>query len=485
MDILVLTGSPKGEVSVTLQYVTYLRKTRPAHRFEVLEVAREVGRLERTPSAWEALEGALRRADLVLWAFPVYVLLVPSQYKRFLELLLERGAGSLLAGKYAAALSTSIRYFDHTAHQYVHAVSDDLGLKYLGFHSAGMLDLLEAEGRGRLDRFADFVESAVARAVPVQRTHPPLRWPELTYVPQTPPRVSPLGGRRAVIVTDDDGRSPNLAAMTDRLARAFSGAVEVVNLHQVDIRGGCLGCLHCGYDNVCAYTDGFADFFQTKLASADIVVLAGAVRDRALSSKWKQFFDRTFYKGHVPSFGGKQVALLVAGPLAQLPHLRQALAAWADTYEYHAHFLTDEVATSGELDSLVDALAERLVRSAETGYVPARTFLGVGGRKLLRDSLYGPLRVPFRADIRYYHAHGGFDFPQGDYRTRLANALLLPLTWLAPARRWLYTHANQKLVEPFGQVLRAVPVASAGALAPAPSASSPPPEDAPRPANGA
>lgn len=457
MDILVLSGSPKGEVSVTMQYVTYLRKTRPAHRFEVLDVAREVGRLERTPSAWEKLEGALRQANLVLWAFPVYLLSVPSQYKRFIELLLERGAVSLLAGKYAAALSTSIHYFDHTAHQYVHAVSDDLGLRYLGFHSAGMMDLLEAEGRGRLERFADFVESAVARAVPVQRTHPPLRWPDLTYAPQTPLRVSPLGGRKAVIVTDDDGRSPNLVAMTDRLARAFSGAVEVVNLHQVDIRGGCLGCIHCGYDNVCAYTDGFADFFQTKLVPADIVVLAGAVRDRALSSKWKQFFDRSFFKGHVPSLSGKQVGFLVAGPLAQLPHLRQALAGWADTWEYHAHFLTDEVATSGELDALVDALADRLVRCAEAAYVPPHTFLGVGGRKLFRDALYGPLRVPFRADIRYYDAHGGFDFPQGDYRTRLANALLVPLTWFAPLRRWLYAHVNRKLVEPFAPVLGAIP----------------------------
>jgi NAD(P)H-dependent FMN reductase len=90
MNIVVLNGSPKGEVSVTMQYVAYLKKKFPGHAFEVFDVAREVSRLEREPAAWDALQDRLREAQLVLWAFPVYFLSVPSQYKRFIELLLER-----------------------------------------------------------------------------------------------------------------------------------------------------------------------------------------------------------------------------------------------------------------------------------------------------------------------------------------------------------------------------------------------------------
>ena len=33
-------------------------------------------------------------------------------------------------GKHAAALSTSIRFFDHTAHNYIHAISDDWKMRY-------------------------------------------------------------------------------------------------------------------------------------------------------------------------------------------------------------------------------------------------------------------------------------------------------------------------------------------------------------------
>lgn len=454
MNIIVLNGSPKGAVSVTMQYVAYLKKRFPAHAFEVLDVAREVGRLERDRTAWDQLEGRLGAAQLVLWAFPVYYLLVPSQYKRFIELLMERGAGRLLAGKPAAALSTSVHYFDHTAHEYVQAVSEDLGLTYLGFHSAEMMDLTGPDGRAQLERFAARLFAGVERPAPVPRAHPPLRWPSLQYSPGAPRPAIERGDRKVVIVTDADGSSPNLESMTERLRRSFTGAVEVVNLRDLDIRGGCLGCMKCGDDNICAYTDGFVEFYRSTLVSADVIVYAGAVRDRYLSSKWKQFFDRSFFNGHVPSLAAKQVGFLIEGPLAQLPHLRQALTAWADFGECHAHFLTDESEDSATLDALIEAMARRLVDCSVEGYLPPRTFLAVGGHKVLRDQIYGLLRLPFRADCRYYDAHGGFDFPQRDWRMRLRNAFLVPLTWVPPIRRRLFADVKHKMVEPFAPVLR-------------------------------
>ena len=454
MNIVVLNGSPKGKVSVTMQYVAYLQKKFPAHAFEVLDVAWEVHRLERDQGSWESLEGRLGAAQLVLWAFPVYCLLVASQYKRFIELLVERRSERVLAGKPTAALSTSVHYYDHTAHEYVHAVSEDLGLTYLGFHSAGMMDLTRPEERLRLERFAEHLFAAVERPTPVPRTHPSLRWPAVRYSPGAQRPGIDQGDRKVVIVTDADGSSPNLEAMTERLRRSFAGPVEVVNLHEVDTRGGCLGCLKCGYDNRCAYTDGFVEFFKTKLVPADVIVVAGAVRDRYLSSKWKQFFDRSFFNGHVPSLAGKQLGFLVAGPLAQLPHLRQALTAWSDIGECHAHFLTDEVDDSVALDALLEALARRLVECSLAAYMPPRTFLAVGGHKVLRDNIYGLLRLPFQADCRYYEAHGRFDFPQKDYPTRLRNAYLVPLTWIPALRRRLFADVKQKMVEPFETVLR-------------------------------
>ena len=38
MKLLVLNGSPKGDVSVTMQYVKFIRKQFPEHEYQVLNI---------------------------------------------------------------------------------------------------------------------------------------------------------------------------------------------------------------------------------------------------------------------------------------------------------------------------------------------------------------------------------------------------------------------------------------------------------------
>ncbi|MGD0081095.1 MAG: NAD(P)H-dependent oxidoreductase [Methanoregula sp.] len=454
MKIVVLNGSPKGDISVTMQYVAFIRKKFPEHRYEILNVAHDIRKLEKDTEAWNKTIESIRSADMVLWAFPLYYLVVSSQYKRFIELIFERKAQDACAGTYAASLSTSIHFFDQIAHAYIHAVSDDLGMKYLGFYSAEMRDLLSDEERKRLEKFASLLITAVQEKVPVQRENAPLVWPAHTYVPGKEQKSPGTGTKKVVILTDSDGSSPNLAAMTDRLLKNFSGSSEMINLHDVNIKGGCLGCCQCGYDNTCVYTDGYADFFKNKLVPADIIIMAGSVHDRYLSSAWKQFFDRSFFLGHTPALEGRQIGFVIAGPLGQIPSLKEALAAWADNGGCHAQFVTDEVSGSGELDALLDAMAARLVRCAEAGYIPPRTFYAIGGHKVFRDSIYGGLRIAFQADYRYYREHGMFDFPQGDLKTRLFNAVLIPLMRIPGFRKKVFADMKHHMTAPFGQVLR-------------------------------
>jgi multimeric flavodoxin WrbA len=453
MKIVVLNGSPKGDVSVTMQYVAYLRKKFPGHAYEILNVAQDVRKIERDTAAWDAVIGSTRSADLVLWAFPLYYMVVCSQYKRFIELIFERNAQDAFAGTYAASLSTSIHYFDQTAHAYIHAVSDDLGMKYLGFYSAEMRDLLSGEERERLEKFASVLFGSVKEQYPVQRENAPLVWPAHAYVPGPRQNPVPSGTKKVVILTDSDGSSPDLDAMTDRLLKNFSGPVEMVNLHDVDIRGGCLGCCRCGYDNTCVYTDGYTGFFKDTLVPADIIIMAGSVRDRYLSSIWKQFFDRSFFNGHIPALAGKQIGFVIAGPLRQLPTLKEVLTAWADNGGCHAQFVTDEVSASGELDALLDAMAARLLQCAETGYLPPRTFYAVGGQKVFRDNIYSGMRLVFQADYRYYRDHGKFDFPQADLTTRLMNAVLVPLTRIPGFRKKVFADMKHHMIAPFAPVL--------------------------------
>ena len=454
MKIVVLNGSPKGDVSVTMQYIAFIRKKFPEHSYEIFNIAHQIKKIEKDTAAWDTILAGIRSADLVFWAFPLYYLLVCSQYKRFIELIFERGAQDAFAGKYAASLSTSIHFFDQTAHAYIHAVSDDLGMKFLGAFSAEMKDLLKEEERKRLEKFTSLLFTAVNEKIPVQPENAPLIPSSFLYVPGREQKNVQAGTKKVVIVTDDDGSSPNLAAMTGRLRSGFSGPIEIINLHGLDIRGGCLGCCQCGYDNTCVYNDGYLDFFKNKLVPADIIIMAGSVHDRYLSSAWKQFFDRSFFKGHTPGLDGKQIGFVIAGPVRQISCLKEALAAWADNGGCHALFVTDEVQESGNLDSLLDTLAGRLVQGAESGYIPPHTFYAVGGHKIFRDNIYAGMRFVFQADYRYYREHKMFDFPQADVKTRLLNAVLIPLTRIPGFRKKVFADMKHHMTEPFAPVLR-------------------------------
>jgi NAD(P)H-dependent FMN reductase len=82
MKILVLNGSPKGELSVTMQYVRYMQKRNPTHDFAINHISQRIKLLDEHPEAFAEVIGQVRTADALLWATPVYYFLVPTQYKQ-------------------------------------------------------------------------------------------------------------------------------------------------------------------------------------------------------------------------------------------------------------------------------------------------------------------------------------------------------------------------------------------------------------------
>jgi multimeric flavodoxin WrbA len=455
MKIVVLNGSPKGDVSVTRQYVLYLEKVFPQHHVVVLNVAQQSKKLEKDSAAFDEVIEEVRSADGVIWAFPLYVLLVCSQYKRFIELIAERGANSAFHGKYAATLSTSINYFDSNAHVYMRSVCEDLEMKFVGIYSAKMHDLTKPDERRRLHLFAEDFFTSIEGGLEFPRLSAafPMVAPEefpakspRPYQPVSPVRPADTHGRKIVILTDGQTDSQSdampyaqlgqesLLAMTARLNAAFGGNARMVNLYDIEIKGGCQGCLRCGAAYKCAYTgkDGFIDFYNTVLVPADIIVFAGTIVARQLSWKWREFFDRSFFNTHTPSLVGKQFAFVVAGPLSLLPEFRETYEAWTEWQQSNlVTFISDEAGTwrgarePGVLDAALDQLAERLVRLADAAFIRPRTFLGVAGMKIFRDDIWSELRVVFRADHRAYKRLGFYDFPQ----RRIGHRILMGLAW--------------------------------------------------------
>jgi multimeric flavodoxin WrbA len=457
MKIVVLNGSPKGEISVTMQYVGFIQKKFPQHELKVLNIAQSGRQIESKAEIFQAIIEDIKEADGILWAFPLYVFLVHSQYKRFIELISERSAEAAFKGKPAAILTTSIHFYDHTAHNYMHGICDDLDMNFYASYSAEMYDLLKESERAKLLLFfQDFFE-VIDRKAPASKVYPPLNVQASEYTPRT--AVDPVDtcGRKIVIVTDEEEDHRNLKQMVQRVAAHFTGQAEVINLHNVDIKGGCLGCIRCGYDNTCVYRgkDGFIDFYNGKLKTADILIFAGTIRDRYLSSLWKKFFDRGFFNTHTPTLMGKQIAFLVSGPLEQLANLRQIIEAYTEWQQANlVGIVTDEERDSQKIDDLLRELAIRSVKYVNAQYSRPTTFLGLGGRKIFRDEIWGELQFPFAADHQFYKNKGFYDFPQKDYTTRMRNVILGWMIKIPAIRKRIYGEMMiGKIVEPFQKLL--------------------------------
>jgi multimeric flavodoxin WrbA len=438
MKITVLNGSPKGNVSVTMQYIYLLQRKFPQHELKILNIAQRIRRIENDAQAFRKITDEVKSSDGVLWAFPLYVFLVHSGYKRFIELISEKKAGDCFRNKHAAILTTSIHFFDHTARNYVQAICDDLDMQYVGAFTADMRDFFEATKREMLKVFFEDFLKYIEEQRPVSKSYAPLQKNDFNYAPGKTNGAVCQGDKRIVILTDCEQRYGNLDKMIKRFRRSFERDTELINLHEVEIKGPCLGCLRCGFDYKCAYTgkDGFIEFFNSKLKTADILVFAGMVKDRYLSSKWKQFLDRAFFNTHTPVLSGKQMAFLVSGPLAQIPNLREIFQAYVEWQQSNlVDFVTDESGDSAQIDALLQGLAERLVRFTERNYIPPKTFLGTAGMKIFRDNIWGRLRFVFQADHNFYKKHGVYDFPQKDLKGRLLNTFLIPLTKIPRIRR--------------------------------------------------
>ena len=457
MKIVVLNGSPKGDLSVTMQYIHFVKKKFPQHGWVVHNISQRINAIEKKEEAFREIIDDIRSAAGVVWAFPVYFLLVPSNYKRFIELIWERGGEDAFKDKYAAALSTSIHYYDHIAHKYINAISDDLDMKYVDGFSADMYDLLDENERKRLLLFAKHYFGAIDSHLPRPKNFRPLVQNSFEYAPGAIAKKFDTENRKIVVLTDAGNGETNLRRMIQQFAEIASNKAELINLHEIDIQGGCLGCIQCGYDNSCAYghTDGFVDFFDNKIKTADILVIAGSVTDRYLSSRWKLFFDRSFYNNHVPIMAGKQLGFIISGPLSHIPHLTQALEGFYECQ--HANivdFVTDECGDSTEIDFQLQALAERLIQFSKDGYVRPISFLGLGGRKIFRDDIFGRLRFPFRADHNFFKRHGAYDYPQKNHKLRIRNSIMLWLSRMPSFRKEVYTRRmKSEMVKPLLKIV--------------------------------
>ena len=407
MKIAVINGSPKGKYSITLQTVLYLQRKFPDHEFAVLHAGQKIKALEKDFS--EARE-LLSSSDAILFSYPVYTFLCPSQLHRFIELL--KADGLDISGKYATQISTSKHFYDVTAHRYIEENAADLGLRYIRGLSADMEDLLTDAGKRDAEKFFErflfSVENGIFETGTKQSAFAPVR----ASAAESGPKKS---GKDIVIITDEKNPDSNLTCMTERFRALFPYDTRVVNIADYPLQGGCLGCFRCAVSEKCVYKDGFDSFLREKIQTADAIVYAFTVSDHSMGARFKMYDDRNFCNGHRTVTVGMPVGYLCSGPYSAESNLRDVIEARSET---GGNFFCGVAADETDPDAAVDKMVRSLTFALETGHTAPQNFWGVGGMKIFRDLIW-QMRGMMRADHKFYKKQGIYDFPQKKFFSSL------------------------------------------------------------------
>lgn len=437
MKIAVLNGSPKGKYSITLQTVEYLQKKFPQCEFRYVHAGQRIKTLEKDPS--EAFR-IIAEADMLLFSYPVYTFIAPSQLHRFIELMKESGPD--ISGKYATQITTSKHFYDVTAHKYIEQNCYDLKLKYMHGLSADMDDLLTGKGRREAESFWKQILFNVDNNI--YQTPPPAAVPVKRHI-YTPglPRVPKKNGFDTVIVTNCTKDDVHLKNMITDFIAIYPYKAKVVNISEFGFAGGCLGCFNCANDGTCIYKDNFDTFLRNEIQSTDATVYAFTIKDHSMGASFKLYDDRQFCNGHRTVTMGKPVGYIVSGDYRNEYNLQTIIEGRAEVGQnYLAWVATDEADIAEELRKL----SAKLSYALENRLAMPQNFYGVGGMKIFRDLIY-LMRGLMKADHRFYKKHGMYDFPQKKIGTVMKMQLVGALLAMPSVRKKIGSKMNDGTTE--------------------------------------
>lgn len=463
MNILVINGSPKGDYSITLQTILYLQKKFQDCNFEILHVGQKIKALERdfAPAAEQ-----IKKADVLLFSYPVYTFIAPCQLHRFIELMKENKVD--VSGKFATQLTTSKHFYDVTAHRYVMENSQDMGLKFVRGLSADMEDLLEEKGQKEAENFWKHflwcVEKDIYEPIPVKGETAPLKETTVPEASQMSAKTEEAESKAAeskasedsieakkgiVIVTDCEKDDQTLQAMIDRFQAVIDYSTRVVNIREYPFRGGCLGCFNCAVSGKCVYIDGFDDYLRNDIQNGDAIVYAFTIKDHSMGAAFKMYDDRQFCNGHRTVTMGMPIGYLVNGHYSQEENLRMIIEGRA---EVGSNFLAGVATNETNPDQAIDNMAANLVYVLKNKHTQPQNFFGVGGMKIFRDLIY-LMQGMMKADHKFYKVHGQYDFPQKKKGTLIKMYLVGMLISNSKIKNKMGNAMNEGMIMPYRKVL--------------------------------
>lgn len=450
MKVLVFNGSPKGNNSITLQSVEYLKKHFDEDEFKVLNIGQKIRKYEQQMECDKVIE-MIKQSDLILFSYPVYTFIAPYQLHRFIEVLKERLDYTEATEKFMTQITTSKHFYDITAHKYIEDNAHDLGLRVIKGLSADMDDLLSHEGRMDLMNFWKYVQFSVKN-----------KCFESKEVMKSAERIiyqAPFNESKkseeydTVIVTNCENSDENLQNMIEGFKKYYPYKIREINILDFKFVGGCIGCFNCASDGKCIYKDGFDSYLREEIQSADAIIYAASIKDHSLGASFKLYDDRQFCNGHRTVTMGMPVGYILSGDYSKESNLRTIIEGRCEVgHNFLTGVATDEIQSQDDISENLNKLAKTTAYALENHMVLPQNFLGVGGMKIFRDLIY-LMRGLMKEDHRFYKKHGIYDFPQKKIGTRLKIDLIGLLMSIPAVKKNAKGKMNEAMIKPYKKAI--------------------------------
>jgi len=449
MNIIVLSGSPRGKFSITLQTVLYIQKHFKNDYFEILNVGQQIKQYERD---MDLAVKKLLNADMILFCYPVYTFIAPYQLHRFIELIKEKKVN--LSGKFAAQITTSRHFYDNTAHKFIEENCLDLKLKYIHGLSAEMGDLLTEQGQKDVMKFWEYVHFCFESDIYVSANKKTSSLSDLSvddkklYIPFF--SESKKSDRYdTLIVTNCEDHDENLENMISDFRNVYPYSTRVINIRKYPFSGGCLGCFNCEIYGNCIYKEGFDVFLRGEIQSADAIVYAFTIKDHSMGASFKLYDDRKFCNGHRTVTMGMPVGYIVSGSYSLEHNLRLIVEARC---EVGRNFLCGVASDEEDTAKSIEMLSMKLDYALQNKLVFPQNFLGVGGLKIFRDLIYS-MKGLMKQDHKFYKKHGMYDFPQKKIGTILKFKFIGMLLSMPFVSKKINSRINETMIRPYKKLI--------------------------------
>ncbi len=461
MKIVALNGSPKGKYSNTIQIIRYIGSCYSDNEIKIIDIGMKIKELDKNVAVFDNIMNEIESADCILWCYPVYTFLIPYQLMHFIDLIYERNRTGAFKGKYTSQVLTSMHFYDHTAYNYLLNISEDLDMRTIPGISLEMNDLFTEKGRNTIKKFGHELFTSISNGFYSTKKF------KLSNYDQTPfkcnvgfveKNVTP---KKIILITDATDDDKNLFEMIKAYENALPFPVTKVNLNDLKLYGGCLGCLQCTFEGHCFYKDGFDKFHRSVILEADIIIYAASINRHYFNSSWIKYDNRQFYNGHRITFAGKAAGYLISGNLREESNLREIIEARSNVGEYYLiDVVTDEVESTdagdviseNAINTRIKKLAEKTVYALQNSPERPSNFYGVGGMKIFRDLVYSMQGI-MQEDYRFYKKTGRFDYPQNNKRQLLLFKILGFFLKFKSIRAKARTGMNKMMLKKFEKVI--------------------------------